>query len=381
MISEHKKKILFIVPSLCRAGAETQVVNLVNGLDDRLFEKHLLCFENDLALKPSINNTVNFHHIQRTCKYDISLGKKVGLLIDRYCIDLVHCSLHIALLTGWLGIRFSTRKPPSIVALHTTVNRNLKAEVLELFLYQWLMRSCKKVVCVCERQKQHWAKKFPFLERQAQVIYNGVDIDYFSRYQVIEQAEQLRASLDIPEDAKVICHIAGFRPEKGHALLLEAFQAVLDSVKNVYLIFAGNGTLRLQIMELVGQMGLTGNVRFLGAVSDVRPLLTISDLSVISSTAVETFSIAMLEAMSMEVPLVAVDIGGMSEAVITGKTGYLVPAKNHQALCQRLVDALNNDQQRKLFGLQSRQYIVDRFSSQLMIGQTERLILDVVGRK
>ena len=380
MINNHKTRILFIVPSLCRAGAETQVVNLVNGLDDQLFEKHLLCFEMDLALKPRINNTVNFHHIQRTSKYDISLGKKAGLLINKYSIDLVHCSLQIALLIGWLGIRFSNCKPPLIVALHTTINRNLKAEILELFLYQWLMRSCKKVVCVCESQKRHWENKFPFLEERTQVIYNGVDTDHFSRYQVKEQAEQLRASLDIPQDAKVICHIAGFRPEKGHALLLEAFQAVLDSFKNVYLIFAGDGILHLQIMELVEQMSLTGNVRFLGAVSDVRPLLTISDLSVISSTAVETFSIAMLEAMSMEVPLVAVDIGGMSEAVITGKTGYLVPAKNPQALCQRLLDALNNDQQRKLFGLQARQYIVERLSSQLMIKQTERLIFDSVGK-
>lgn len=382
MISDRKKRILFIVPSLDRAGAETQVVNLANGLNGQVFEKHLLCFEKKMDLKENINiDTVNFYHIQRARKYDIALAKKIGALIDERKIDLVHCSLQIALFMGWLGVRFSRRKPLLTLALHTTVNRNLKAEIFDWILYQWLMRGCKKIICVCENQKRHWVKKFPFLERRTQVIYNGVDTDYFSPAQVSDQADLLRTSLDIPKNAKIICHIAGFRPEKGHALLLDVFKKVVDSFDSVYLICAGDGPLRPQITALAVQKEISDNIRFLGSIEDVRPLLAISDLSAISSTAVETFSIAMLEAMSMEVPLIATDIGGTGEAVIPGKTGYLAPVNNAQALTQCLFEALEDDMQRKSFGLQSRQFVTEKFSSKAMIEQTENLMLEVIGKQ
>jgi glycosyltransferase involved in cell wall biosynthesis len=145
-------------------------------------------------------------------------------------------------------------------------------------------------------------------------------------------------------------------------------------------VFAGDGILRPAIAEQVQSMGLKNQVRFLGSVADVRPLLGLADLSVIASTAVETFSIAMLESMSMEVPLVATDIGGTSEAVIPDITGFLVPPDNVTALSLAILSAMTDERRLKNFGVHARQNVIDHFSSQVMVDQTNKLFLDLMER-
>jgi glycosyltransferase involved in cell wall biosynthesis len=377
IVINKKRRVLFIVPSLVRAGAETQLVNLINGIDSNKFEKHLISFEKIMDLKDTLDSSVNYHYMPRTRLLDFCLGKDIGIFIDKHEIEIVHASLLIALFMACLGRFFSINKPPIIVAIHTTVNRNLKAEIYDWIIYQWLMRSCKTVVFVCKNQKEHWIKKFSFLANMSHVIYNGIDTDYFSASQVSIHKMELLNSLSIPSNSIIISHIAGFRPEKGHALLLDAFREVAYKLPNVYLIFAGDGELRSEITALVKQKKLMKNIRFLGAVKDVRPILAISDISVIPSSA-ESFSIAMLESMSMEVPLVAMDVGGTSEAVIPGETGYLVPAKDIRALADSLLNALRNDVQRKMFGLQARNLIKARFTKQVMIKETQSLLIQVI---
>jgi len=374
-----KQRILFILPSLGRGGAEMQVVGLVNGLDSTQFEKHLLCFENDVSLLENLDQeSVVFHHIQRSRFFDFRAIKKIAALIDELDVDLVHCSLQIALFMGWMAVNQSKQKPPLIVALHTTINRNLKADLFDWFVYQWMMRSCKKVICVCETQRLHWQKKFPFLNRLTEVVFNGVDIEHFSPLAITEHANQLRSELKISDDVQIVCHIAGFRPEKGHLILLDAFEQLVKKQQKVMLIFAGDGALRSLVEETAEAKGLLANVHFLGAVPDVRPVLALSDLAVIASTAVETFSIAMLESMAMEVPLLATDVGGTREAVIKGKTGFLVPENDKQALEDGLLEALNNPQKLKQMGQNARQFVVEKFTYQEMVLKTNELLINVI---
>jgi glycosyltransferase involved in cell wall biosynthesis len=207
-----------------------------------------------------------------------------------------------------------------------------------------------------------------------------VDVDFFNPENQRLPALKLKAQLGLPDDAFVLAHIAAFRPEKGHRILLEAFKLVATQNPKAFLVFAGDGILRPAIAEQVQSMGLKNQVRFLGSVADVRPLLGLADLSVIASTAVETFSIAMLESMSMEVPLVATDIGGTSEAVIPDITGFLVPPNNVTALSLAILSAMTDERRLKNFGVHARQNVIDHFSSQVMVDQTNKLFLDLMER-
>jgi glycosyltransferase involved in cell wall biosynthesis len=364
--------VLFVLPSLLRGGAEVQTVALVNGLSPAQFEKYLVTFER------IDTESVRFTHSPRRSKFDRSPAREIAHLIDERQIDVVHCSLQIAMLMGWLAVRYSSRTPKLIVALHTTLNRNLKNELFDRFLYQWMMRGCDKVICVCNAQEKHWQRKFPFLVGKTQVIYNGVDTEQFDPEVHQQAGRTLRQQLGISEQAKVICHIAGFRTEKGHAILLDAFGMLAQRNQDAFLLFVGDGVLRPEIEERVRKANLTNRVHFLGNLTDVRPALAASDCSVLASTAVETFSIAMLESLAMRVPMVATNIGGAAEAVLHGRTGLLVPAGDATAMADALCSMLEHHEERQAMGAAGRNLVMRDFSAANMNRETERMLTEVV---
>lgn len=368
-------RILFVLPSLIRAGAETQVIELVNGLDPNYFQKHLYTFERNIDLLERLDkDNVTFCNNTRRYKFDINPAMAIGELIDNHKIDVVHCSLQIALMMAWLGIRFSERKPHLVVALHTTRNRNLKNEFLDRFIYQWLMRSARAVVCVCETQADHWKKKYPFLNGMTRVIYNGVDCEYFDLKNEVNRGVSLRSELRIPPAASVVCNIAAFRPEKGHAILIESFQAMLRRKLDTYLILAGDGPLRAEIEKMVNRRGIGEKIKFLGSLSDIRPVLAASDVTVIASTAVESFPMVMLESMAMSRPVVATDIGGIREAVISGETGYVVPTHDPNLLADSILRILVDGDLHKTMGEKARRVVEEKFTRQMMISNTAELL-------
>jgi glycosyltransferase involved in cell wall biosynthesis len=378
-MSNTRHRILFIVPSLARAGAETQVVHLVNGLCKRNLDIHLLCFEQNTDLLDALDaEKIYFHHAPRNSRFDLNVPRHIARLIDQHAIEVVHCSLQIALLMGWLAIQLAKTKPKLIFALHTTIHRDLKSEVFDWLLYGRLMRRCDRIICVCKNQKQHWIAKFPFLKSKITVIYNGVDTARFSPNFDTKRLNSLRTDVGISDGDIVVSHIAAFRPEKGHMILLDALLQLCSKQDiPLVLLFIGDGVLKVEVEEAAKVRGLEKHVRFLGLQADVRPWLSISDLVVLPSTA-ETFSLAMLEAMSMEKPLVASDLGGIAEAVIPGETGFLVRPGDTKHLVTVLETALSDTVKLRQLGLQARSVVTERFSQSTMIEQTFDLLSHLI---
>jgi len=369
---EGRIPVLFIVPSLVRAGAETQLINLANFLPTSRFEKYLLSYLGNIDQIPRIRSKeVTFIHIPRNSKVDLGLIRKVAEIIDRKGIEIVHCTMQHAVLVGWLAKLLSCRKPKLVAAIHTTVNESVKGEISDKLLYRYLLRLCDKVIFVCQTQKDYWLKRFRIPTNKCSVIYNGVDTKFFDPVSSVDSGRRLRKAYDIPDEASVICCIAGFRPEKAHDILINAFdQLAMDT----YLLLAGEGETKPSIMKLVEEKKLQHRVTFLGNVADVRPVLAASDVSVLCSTAVETFSIAMLESLSMGVPMVASDIGGLSEAIVPGEMGYLVPVGCAKALSSTIAkilgDPIHLDRMRK----NCREIVLSNFSEQSMVKDTELLM-------
>jgi len=375
-MKKSRIRAVFVVPSLARAGAETQVVNLVNGLDAGGFEKHLFVFERDLDQLDRVDcSEVTIHHHVRRHKFDVGPARQLAKLIDERAINIVHCSLQISLFIAWMAIRLAKRKPRLVLALHTTVNRTRREDYFDIFLYQWLMRSCSRVICVCQTQEIHWQAKFRFLKGRTTVVYNGVDTNWFDPRKAGDDGQRLRERFNIGVTDFVACMVAGFRPEKGHRYLLRAFARVVGKYPQSYLVLAGDGSLRGE-MELVARAyGIQRNVIFLGSVPDVRAVLAAADISVIASTSVETFSIAMLESLAMRLPMVASDVGGTGEAVKSGVTGYLVPVGDDIALARSILEMAGNATMRSDMGARGRTEVCQKFTCQMMIENTRNVLL------
>jgi glycosyltransferase involved in cell wall biosynthesis len=372
--------VLFIVPSLRRSGAETQVVELVNGLSAAGVERHLLVFENNVEQVARLCRDVHLVRVERRRKFDMGLVRQIATEIDQRRIDVVHCSLQIALFFGWLGARLSKRKPPVVVAVHTTKNRGRKEEFFDRVIFRWMMKGCERVIFVCRAQAGHWCEKFPFLRQNSGVVHNGIDTAYFDRQALADQEGQLREALGIARRGILIGNVAAFRPEKGHAVLIEAFRKVMLARSDVTLLCVGEGSTRASVEELARRKGVSKNVTFLGARDDVRSVLAAVDMVVLPSTAVETFSMAALEALAMGVPVIGSDIGGMREAVIDGETGRIVRPGDSDALAEAILELADNPEYRKRLGESGQKIVRERFTKQLMVRETAAVLRDVVAR-
>ena len=370
------RNLLFIVPTLKRAGAETQIVSLINHMDHSRYRVHLVVFGDDLTLASSLNDSIALHHVERQGKLAGNLVRYIGDLIDKENIQLVHCTLQISLLYGFLGRKQAQKQPKLVCAIHTTINVSLKFEWADRLLYRRLLRSCDSVVYVCKNQQDYWLERFPELKPKATVIYNGIDETIFDPNHI--SGSELQRELNISDETKVILCVAGFRPEKAHALLIQAFSLLAKDLPDSRLLLAGDGPERSRIQEAIAKHVLTEKVTLLGVTDRIPELLAIADISVLSSVAVETFSMAMLESMSMKTPVVATDIGGASEAVQPDLTGQLVPAGDIDALYQAFSRCLSDAERLAEMGRNCRNSVLDKFTLGAMVENTQRLIDDLV---
>ncbi len=374
-MSRHVAPVLFVVPSLRRAGAETQVVELINRLNPERMQKHLVSFQPELDLLDEVDaQQVTFHHLQRRGKFDLTLVRRLARLIDEYQIELVHCTLQFSMLLARMAIRLARRTPRVVVAIHTTLNRSSKEELFDKYLYASMALRCDQIVFVCEAQSRYWCQRFPAMAERSQVIYNGIDTDRFAPKALAANSDGLRQQLGIDDAKVVLACIAGFRPEKGHRYLLEALARLADT----HLVLAGDGLMRAEIEAQIALNQLGERVHLLGQINDVRPVLHAADTTVLASTAVETFSMAMLESMASATPVVATDIGGLGEAIEPERNGALVVPGDVEALARGLNAVAASRAQAARLGACARECVLERFSVKQMVDETERMLSTIL---
>jgi len=350
----------------------------VNGLPTDQFDKHLLSYLPETTLRSDLSeDSVTYHQLDRSSKLDLATARKIGEIIDEQAIEVVHCTLLNALLYGLLGVAYATRSPALVCAVHTTKAANIKIALADMLVHRHLLKRCEQVWFMCQNQAERWLRKARFLEGSNQVIHNGVKIDFFDPELFVRAGQELRGQLGIPGNARVICSVAGFRPEKLHYVLLQAFEKVTKELPaDCYLLLAGAGPMKSKLEEQVRGLGLGERVFFLGEVPDVRPLLAASDCKVLASTA-ETFSMAMLEAMAMQVPVVSTRVGGAGEAIDDGRSGALITPGDVTDLTNVLLRLLRDDSKLVEMGRQARATIVNDFSYSKMIERSAEKLLEI----
>ena len=381
MSSVQPHRTLFVVPSLKAAGAERQVVDLVCGLDPARIQGQVYFYQQPDALKAQLDTSgIPVHFCEKRNRFDLKLAHHLANRIDESHIELVHCTLQNALMFGWLARRLvAGPKPLLVVALHTTINVDLTNELADRWLTRRFLRSTDDIWFVCMNQAEHWYRRFPELKTRSRVIYNGVDTEFYSRGPFMDSARALREELELRPDHPIVACIAGFRPEKRHDLLLEAFSEVVNRAPEARLVLAGDGPEREAILAQAASLGISDKIRMTGVLADVRPLLAAASCKVLASTAVETFSMAMLEALSMEVPVVATAIGGASEAVIPGETGFLAEPGEVDDLVQGMLNVLDKEKATGM-GRAGRDLVRAKFTQDAMVLHATEAMTDLISK-
>jgi glycosyltransferase involved in cell wall biosynthesis len=329
--------LLFVVNSLELGGAEKQVVTLLNHLDTGRFRLHLAYLKRGERLLPQLDTT----RLDDLVCCDVTRGVERGavrrlqsLVLERR-IDAIVCTNTYSMLYGYLARRAtSARKPKLVTVFHTTLLRTYK-EKAQMLLYQRLFKRSDLLLYVCENQRNHWRDRG--LRAAADgVVHNGIDVDYFSDRQSPEQKREIRHGFGFAPEDYVIGLCSSLRPEKAHGDLLQAVARLRSQGAPAKALFIGDGTERTAIEKRAQELGLRGHVVITGLQQDVRPFIGCCNVMTLVSHSIETFSLAALESMALAKPLVMSNIGGASEQVVHGQTGFLFEPGDIAALSAHL---------------------------------------------
>ena len=151
-----------------------------------------------------------------------------------------------------------------------------------------------------------------------------------------------RRELDVAPEQFLWLAVGGLRAQKDYPNLLQAFAALASKFPTARLIIAGTGELRNEIDELIQKLGLKGTVQLLGLRSDVPTLYEACDAFVLSS-AWEGMPNVVLEAMASKTPVVATAVGSVKEMVSDGYSGLVVPPHDHMALADAMARMMSTD--------------------------------------
>jgi glycosyltransferase involved in cell wall biosynthesis len=203
-------------------------------------------------------------------------------------------------------------------------------------------------------------------------IVNGVPVDRFRTAQPLS-----RSSLGWGEKDVIIGCVARLELEKGHRVLLEAFQQLQRRVPGVRLLLVGDGAQRPILTATANGWNLNGAVQFLGTRNDIPELLATCDIVALPSFH-EGLPMALLEAMAAGKPVVATSVGGVPMVVRDGETGLLVAPGDPQAMAEALGILVENDGVRRRLAVNAFDDVQRTFSFDQTLERYEALYSTVL---
>ena len=284
---------------------------------------------------------------------------RLARLFRRFRPDIVFClDHHDAMTLGRLaGLASGARG--MVVASHATGllgRRGVFGPVDRL-----LMDFTGRVVAVSGTHARYLRAAEGLPVSLLRVIENGIDLDAYPPVDETRRAAA-REELGLAAEARVVLMVAQMRPEKAHEALLVAVERLRDDGLAVTALVAGDGERRATLEKRAAALGVTGNVRFLGVRGDVARLLHASDVLVLPSHArVETFPLAVIEAMAVGIPVVASAVGSIPELIRTDDTGFLIPPADGVALAAQVAHILRHPGAAREVALRGRDAVRARF--------------------
>lgn len=370
-------RLLFVTGSLVHGGAERHAIALVNGLAVRGHECHLAYVRNDPSQLERLRGAASVHCLDAAGYFDRAALHGLAEHIRRLRPSAVVAVNAYALFYAARALRSAGGGVPLAVLYHTTLLRNLK-ERLQMLYYRPFFWRADRLVFVCEAQRRYWARRLVH-GRVTEVIHNGIDLGHW-RPQPPEERARLRRVLGIGDGDYVLGMSAVLRAEKNPLQLVEALAQLRGRGVPARALFIGDGPMRPALEARARALGVAPQVTVTGLQQDVRPLLGACDVLTLCSTAVETFSLAALEAMALARPVVHSDVGGAAEMIRDGEQGFLFPVNDTAALVERL-QALADPALRERLGERALASVAARFSEQAMLDKYETLFKELTKAK
>lgn len=354
-----RTRILYVIGTLERGGAETQLVELASGLDRARFEPTVCCLAGGGPLAATLAARGVPVEIVAATSGPRRLRALTGFsrLLRRVRPDVVHGHLYWGNVAAALGGRLLGARAVVGSRLNLARPPPPARRALRRLANAWT----HLVIANSEAVRHAAARVEGLTEERLIVIHNGVDCSRFD----VAPDPRLRDSLG-GGAGPLVTVVANLRRSKGHAVFLQAWASVVRALPRSRALLVGSGPLHDELENRAAALGVRSSVHFLGARHDVPALLALTDV-VAHASLREGFPNAVLEALAAGRPVVATDAGGTREAIVDGRTGLLVPPGDASALEAGLMRLLSNPDEARALGDAGRRHVAERFRISTMV--------------
>jgi glycosyltransferase involved in cell wall biosynthesis len=365
-------KVLHIIKSLGRGGAETLLQEVLQEHDQDRFEFHFIYF---LPWKNQMVAGIEANGGKVTlmeARNNIQIMRKLPDLIRyvrQHQIQLVHAHLPWA---GFLA-RLLHRKTgiPLVYTEHNIQQR-----------YHWITRALNRItfgwqssVVAVSAEVARSIQDTIRPKVEVTTILNGVNT---KTYQSDEgDRMRIRRELGIKENEVLIGIVAVFRFQKRLKEWIDVFKAAHANHPNLRGIIIGDGMLKAEIHQHLKESGMHEFIRMPGLVTPVKPYLSAMDFFMMTSS-FEGLPIALLEAMSMGCVVISTNAGGIRQVIRNGEDGIMVDVEEYAKLGTILSDLLHDPKNWLHYRNKVRQRVEESFSLKKMVRETEALYQELL---
>lgn len=345
---------LLLVTSNFGGGTGTHLVGMLRLIDPRYWEIEILC-QGARELKPPEHiEVLGRPPADRAERFPLAQLRRLNEVrgyIHARQPDLVHTYFFWPIIYGRLLKRMG-------VVRHLVENREDQGFNLSPWNYRLLRATADlpdRVICVSEAVRRVVVEREGVEKERAVVIHNGVTLP--ESMPGGAHRHEVRAELGLGDDHPVVGMVANLNREvKGVGYFVEAMPLILEEVADARFVIVGGGPDEHSLRSRARDLGLGDRVVFAGFRPDIERFYSLMDISVLTSLS-EGLSMTLLESMSFGLPVVATRVGGNPEIVRDGKTGFLVPARDPEALAHRIVKLLRNRELRENMGRAGRRVV------------------------
>ncbi len=375
---KKKIKVLQVIPSLGYGGAETGCYDLAHFLPEQGWKSYIATSGGDL-LKYVDKKKVKIFKLPVHSKNPILILLNTIILlfiIIFYNINIVHARSRAPAWSCYFATKLSFRK--FVTTFHGTYNFNNK---IKKFYNSIMVRSDLVIAgsnFIFSHINENYGKFFLKSKRKLLVIFRGINTNYFNPQKILPmKLDKFSKQNNIDRNKFIILLPGRLTHWKGQKIFIEAikliseksdipsFEAIIlgsDQGRNVY---------RKQLLVLVQQYRLGKVIKFIDKCEEMPLAYGISNLVCSCSSEPEAFGRVSVEAQSMQLPIIASDIGGSKETIKNEKTGYLFKNKDPKNLADLIVMVMQKDYNSlKTVGFEGRKNVLKRFDVDKMCQTT-----------
>lgn len=298
-----------------------------------------------------------------------------AVLLRRYRPEIFHFSFLSPISPfPWLARLHGSRKV-FFTDQHSRTDQELRRSVPALKKLAGRLVTLPITACLCASRLNRESMKASgyFSAGRIHLFYNSIPLPPLDGLE--ESRRGFRRRHGIPLDRELVVQVSSIVPEKGVDVVLEAARLVLQQRPAAHFAFAGDGSHLSRYQDLARSMGIDSSVTWLGLIANpmTAGLYAAADVVCLASRWQEAFGLVLIEGMAFQRPAVAAAVGGIPEIVEDGRTGYLVPREDPEALARRLLELLADPELRRRMGVRAREVVQAKFELSAQVGRLLRI--------